>query len=241
MTDPGGEADSWMARLRWIGAGVIRCLRDPLAISRLVRWRAIATHAALANGLMIDVGAGEQPYAELFRGRVRRVIAVEFPGASPRERVSIWGDAGALPLRTACADIVLCAEVLEYLPDPRTAMQELARILRCGGRLLLTAPQLRGAGKEPNDYWRFGHPGLRLLAREAGLSEVVITPCGGLCAAGGQRMSSWLYAVLSSRRGFPLRLARALCGAVQVPLWLADQLGIGPGETLHWMLTARKP
>lgn len=241
MRSGAGDDETVSVGPGWVLRGALRCLRDPLAISRLVRWRAIAVHATLARGRMVDVGAGTQPYADLFRNQVTRIVAVEFPGTSPQAEVTIWGDAQALPLRAGCADVVLCVEVLEYLRDPRRTMQELARILRCGGHLLLTAPQIRGASNEPNDYWRFGHPGLRLLAHEAGFADVVITPCGGLCAAYGQRMSSWLYTVLAEQRGFPRPLTRALCGAVQVPLWLMDQLGIGQGETLHWMLTARKP
>ncbi len=232
---------SVVPNLRWILAGAVRCFWDPLAISRLVRRRAIAAQAGLAHGCMIDVGAGVQPYADLFRERVERIIAVEFPGPAPRARVDLFGDAQALPLRSGCADTVLCVEVLEYVPEPPRALREFARILRRGGRLLLTAPQIRGASNEPRDYWRFGHPGLRLLAREAGLDEIVINPCGGVFATAGQRLSSWLYATLAEAWGLPPRMIRLLCGAIQAPMWLADQAGIGSGETLHWLVTARKP
>ena len=227
--------------MRWVAAGAWRCLWDPLAITRLVRWRAVAAQADLARGLLLDVGAGTQPYAELFQGRVRRIVAVEFPGPSPRAGVTLWGDAQALPLRNECADTVLCIEVLEYVPDPGRAVQELTRTLRRDGHLILTAPQLRGASTEPNDFWRFGHPGLRRLAQEAGLEEIAIAPCGGLFAAYGQRLSSWLYGALTAGGRLPHGVARALCGVIQAPCWLMDQAGMGPGETLHWLLTARKP
>ena len=236
-----GGGGASVGRLRWIVAGTLRCFWDPLAISGLVRWRAIAAHAGLARGWMVDVGAGVQPYADLFRSAVERIVAVEFPGPSPRAQVDVWGDAQRLPLRSGCADTVLCVEVLEYLPHPLQALQEFARILRSGGHLLLTAPQIRGASNEPNDYWRFGHPGLRLLARESGLETVGIMPCGGLCATCGQRLSSWLYGALAERRGLPGRVVRLLCGSVQVVCWLADQVGVGQGETLHWLLVAQKP
>jgi SAM-dependent methyltransferase len=190
---------------------------------------------------MIDVGAGIQPFADLFGGRVDRIIAVERPSGSPTTGVGLWGDAQALPLRTGTADTVLCVEVLEYLPDPRRALQEFARILRQGGRLILTAPQIRGASNEPNDYWRFGHPGLRLLAAQAGLDEIVITPCGGICAAYGQRLGSWLYHSLVEGLGLPRRPVRIVCGLILAASWLADQTGIGGEETLHWLLTARRP
>lgn len=229
------------ASVLWVARGTWLCLQDPLAISRLVRRRALTALASLAHGRMVDVGAGAQPYADLFRGHVDRIIAVEFPGSTPKAKVDVWGDAQALPLRSGSADTLLCVEVLEYLPDPLRAFEEFARILRPGGHLLLTAPQIRGGSSEANDYWRFGHPGLRLLARKAGMEEIAITPCGGLCASYGQRLGSWLYAALAERRRLPRRLARVLCGVVLASCWLADQTGAGREETLHWLLTARKP
>src|SRR5262249_54572583 len=157
-------------------------------------------------------------------------------GRSPRETVDVTADAHALPIRGGVADTVLCVEVLEYLADPRRAVAEMARILAPGGVLLLTAPQLRGLSDEANDYWRFGRPGLAMLARDAGLAEIRVEPCGGFFAAYGQRASSALVASLESR--WPRGLVTTLCGAVQAPSLLADQLGLGRGETLHWMLTA---
>jgi SAM-dependent methyltransferase len=228
-----------VAALPRVAAGIVHCFRDPLAITRLVRAEAIAARAPLARGLLVDVGAGRQPYAALFASRVRRIIAVEFPGGSPRAAIDVIADAHALPVRAGVADTVLCVEVLEYLVDPRSALRELARILAPRGVLLLTAPQIRGASDEPNDYWRFGRAGLALLAAEAGLTDVRVDPCGGLFAACGQRASSALWTSLA--RQLPRAVVRALCGAVQAPAWLVDQAGAARDETLHWMLTARKP
>jgi SAM-dependent methyltransferase len=228
-----GTAKVALPRALW------RCFQDPLAITRLVRAEALTARAGLAGGLLVDVGAGRQPYATLFRSRVRRIVAIEFPGPSPREAVDVMADAHTLPLRTGVADTVLCVEVLEYLVDPRRAVAELARILAPGGALLLTAPQMRGASHETNDYWRFGRAGLALLARDAGLANVCVEPCGGFFAAYGQRASSALYASLGTR--WPRRVVTALCGSVQAPSFVADQLGFGRDETLHWILTARKP
>lgn len=41
----------------------------------------------------------------------------------------------------ACFDIVIACDVLEHVPDDRAAMCELRRILRKGGRAILTVPQ----------------------------------------------------------------------------------------------------
>ncbi|MCF3136927.1 class I SAM-dependent methyltransferase [Streptomyces olivochromogenes] len=49
---------------------------------------------------------------------------------------------GGLPLRTGCADAVLFSEVIEHLVDPDAALDELRRVLRPGGHLMLSTPNL---------------------------------------------------------------------------------------------------
>lgn len=50
-------------------------------------------------------------------------------------------DATRLPFAATSFDAVLCAEVLEHLPDHRSALAEIARVLRPGGLLALSVPR----------------------------------------------------------------------------------------------------
>jgi SAM-dependent methyltransferase len=62
-------------------------------------------------------------------------------------------------------DYVFCTEVLEHTMQPFDAVAELHRLLRPGGRLILTVPfNLRIHGPLP-DCWRFTEHGLRSLLR----------------------------------------------------------------------------
>jgi ubiquinone/menaquinone biosynthesis C-methylase UbiE len=61
--------------------------------------------------------------------------AARKPGANGR---LAQADAGCLPLAADCADLVMCAFSLGYLRDLQTAMAELARITRRGGRIILS-------------------------------------------------------------------------------------------------------
>jgi len=63
-------------------------------------------------------------------------------------------------------DCVFCTEVLEHTLQPFDAVGELRRMLRPGGRLLLSAPfNFRIHGPLP-DCWRFTEHGLRALLRD---------------------------------------------------------------------------
>ncbi|MFJ5773201.1 methyltransferase domain-containing protein [Streptomyces sp. NPDC093094] len=49
---------------------------------------------------------------------------------------------GGLPFRSGAADAVLFSEVIEHLVDPDAALDELRRVLRPGGHLMLSTPNL---------------------------------------------------------------------------------------------------
>lgn len=55
-------------------------------------------------------------------------------------RIDIVSDITAIPVPDSSFDVVLCTEVFEHLPDPLAALHELTRLLKPGGRIILTAP-----------------------------------------------------------------------------------------------------
>ena len=55
-------------------------------------------------------------------------------------RIDIISDILAIPEHDRSFDAILCSEVLEHIPDPIKALDELARLLKPRGKLILTAP-----------------------------------------------------------------------------------------------------
>jgi SAM-dependent methyltransferase len=62
-------------------------------------------------------------------------------------------DAGSIPVADGTFDVVLCTEMLEHVPEPLKVLAEFARILKPGGRLILTAPLGSGIHQEPFHYY----------------------------------------------------------------------------------------
>ena len=60
-------------------------------------------------------------------------------GLADRVRIVNAG-AEAVPLEDESVDLVLCTEVLEHLPDAGQAVREIRRVLRSGGRTILSIP-----------------------------------------------------------------------------------------------------
>ncbi len=86
----------------------------------------------------------------------------------------------ALPLKDNVVGAILCISVFEHLYDPFQAARELLRILRPGGKALLTIPFIYGEhakGGDYGDFYRFTEEGIRYVFREFSAIEVV--PQGG--------------------------------------------------------------
>jgi SAM-dependent methyltransferase len=57
-----------------------------------------------------------------------------------RPHVSVRMDLTAAPIRSATFDAILCTHVLEEIPEDRTAMEELFRMVKRGGWVLVSVP-----------------------------------------------------------------------------------------------------
>ena len=132
-------------------------------LTRITLDRFIAAHAT--GRPTLDIGAQNGPYASLFPRRVGLDIR-------PGRGVRIIGDAQALGIRDAAFDVVLCTEVLEHLPEPQRAIDEMYRVLRPGGELLLTTRFLFPIHDAPHDYFRYTKYGLRHLLRRFEIVEL---------------------------------------------------------------------
>ena len=60
-------------------------------------------------------------------------------------------------------DVIFIYEVLEHVDKPFEASNELFRVLKPGGTLLLSTPFIFGIHDAPYDYWRFTKYGLKNL------------------------------------------------------------------------------
>ena len=126
---------------------------------------------------ILDVGGRLQPYRPLFGNRLSGYYSVDLAAG---ERVNVRGKAEELPFAAEAFDVVICTQMLEYVPCPQQAIDEILRVLRQGGYLLLSAPAVFLRDSDP-EYWRFLPAALRLLLSK--FSRVEIAP-EGLSVAG---------------------------------------------------------
>jgi SAM-dependent methyltransferase len=129
-------------------------------ISKMTRERLdpfIAAHASSAYTL--DIGCANSPYAQFFPNRIGFDVA---PGAG----VDVVGDAHLLPFPDETFEQILCTEVLEHLHTPQKALDEMRRVLKREGRIILTTRFIFPLHDVPGDYFRYTKYGLQHLLRE---------------------------------------------------------------------------
>jgi FkbM family methyltransferase len=135
------------------------------------------------GGTVLDYGCADQPYRGLFGGDVTW-LAADLPG-NPGATVTIAPD-GTVPVPDASVDVVLSTQVLEHVADPARHLAECVRVLRPGGRLLLSTHGLMIYHPDPVDLWRWTGEGLRRAVTDAGLAVVRFEGVMGLTAVGLQ-------------------------------------------------------
>ncbi len=97
---------------------------------------------------VLDLGCGAGRFLTVIREAGAEAVGVELAeAAAERARANVPGadvrlvePDGSLPLGHGEVDLVWCSEVLEHIPDAEQALHEVRRVLRTGGRLLLTVP-----------------------------------------------------------------------------------------------------
>jgi ubiquinone/menaquinone biosynthesis C-methylase UbiE len=208
---------------------------NALAHRQLNNALAIAARAH-ARGRLLDVGCGEKPYAPLFRDLVDEHVGVDHPESiHPLGAVDVLATAYDIPLEDASFDTVLMTEVLEHLEEPGRAIAEARRLLRPGGKLILSTPFMWPLHEEPRDYFRYSPHGLRHLLE--GFEPVTITPVAGKWTTLATFAS---YAVASYRVG-PLRLPVDLFA--RTVQWVAvrlDELHFQPAFSWDHVVVATK-
>jgi len=133
------------------------------------------------GGRVLDFGCADSPYRSCVPAGCR-YVAADLPG-NPKAELLVRGD-GTLPCADGEFDAVLSSQVLEHVRDPATYLAECRRVLRPGGRLLLSTHGTMFLHRDPVDYWRWTCDGLRLALAQAGFRVLELRGVMGLTPMG---------------------------------------------------------
>ena len=127
----------------------------PFRVQQMLRWLSLVLDDAEGPLRIVDVGCGDGEATEQIAATARSRHAGHSVAGSdwaqgPRERARKRGltvfrgtlEPPGLPLATESVDVVVLNEVIEHLVDTDGAIDELRRVLKPGGHLLLSTPNL---------------------------------------------------------------------------------------------------
>jgi SAM-dependent methyltransferase len=112
------------------------------------RRRALLLAEARPGDRVLDLGCGAGRFVAALRDAGADPVGVEIAEAAleraranaPGADLRLLEPDGSLPLEHASVDLVWCSEVLEHVADTEHLLLEARRVLKPGGRLLVTVP-----------------------------------------------------------------------------------------------------
>lgn len=182
----------------WLGVIV-----NPFYFARAGLGGAIEQSAPILKGRLLDVGCGTKPYKEMFN--VDSYIGLDIDTEVSRKRniADHFYDGTVFPFEDSYFDSALCNQVLEHVFNPDEFLHEINRVLKPGGKLLLTVPFVWDEHEQPYDFARYSSFGLRALLEKHGFTILQHKKLGADATIFFQLANAYLFKII---QGWPTLL-----------------------------------
>lgn len=212
--------------------------RNPVQLEQESIAQAMKRAAQSAQGIVLDIGCGTKPYRQFFANRTRAYIGTDI-ATGEGKTVDVCADSLCLPFRPASFDTVVSNQTIEHVRHPEVFVAEASRVLKPGGIIIITAPQLWCLHEKPHDYYRFTRYALESLCARNDLEVLWLEERYGAFAAIGQMVALMTYLPNAQSR-VRKHVARLVFGPAQLLGKMLDRIFYNPDLTLGYVLLARK-
>jgi len=187
-----------------------------------MRSRLVQENADKFKGRVLDVGCGTMPFRRMFWASdlddwrpdcdVTGWVGLDFRAVdSVHADDFILADAEEMPIADNEFDTVLCTDVLQYAVNPAAIVNEMYRVLKPGGSILISVGNTQP--DEGRDLWGIQTNGLRFLMTRAGFNRPVIMPGGAILTCyldEWRHESKYALAIKADVEGFIAELDKKL-------------------------------
>lgn len=177
----------------WLGVFI-----NPFYFARSHLDKTIRELAECQKGKLLDVGCGSKPYKNNFAS-IESYTGLEIDSERARKRdiADFYYDGNIFPFADKTFDILLCNQVLEHVFNPDIFLQEINRVLKPNGKLLLTIPFVWDEHEQPFDYARYSSFGLKFLLEKAGFEIMEHKKLGADATVLFQLTNAYLFKIIS--------------------------------------------
>ncbi|MEC3877991.1 class I SAM-dependent methyltransferase [Parapedobacter sp. 10938] len=146
---------------------------NPFFIIRRGLYNGVAQFSGHLHGKLLDFGCGSKPYKALFAVSEYVGADIEVSGHDHRsEEIDVYYDGNTLPFADESFDSIFSSEVFEHVFNLPQILDELHRVLKPGGKMLITVPFVWDEHEIPYDFARYTSFGLKHILQEKGFVVV---------------------------------------------------------------------
>lgn len=147
---------------------------NPFFWGRAAIYNNVKKHAPEISGKTLDVGTGSKPYINLFPNVTEYIgMDIEQSGHThQKEYIDVFYDGKHFPFDANTFDSLVFFEVLEHVFTPDAFISEIKRVVKPGGKCLVTIPFIWGEHEQPYDFARYSSFGLNHLFKEHGFKVI---------------------------------------------------------------------
>lgn len=145
---------------------------NPFFIARRELLKSIKELGIEISGKTLDVGCGTKPYEKYFK--CSEYVGLEIETTMNRElkKADFFYDGKKFPFGDAEFDSIVTNQVFEHVFNPDEFLDEINRVLKAGGKLLLSVPFVWDEHEQPHDYARYSSFGLKSLLEKHGFEII---------------------------------------------------------------------
>ena len=136
------------------------------------------------QGHLADVGCGNLPFYGYYRDFVENITAIDWENSTHLNcHLDILADLNNPPipsLQPDTFDCVIMSDMLEHIFEPAHLVDEVARILKPGGHILMNVPFYYYVREIPHDFHRYTEFALTRYFEQSGFEIVILDRLGGV-------------------------------------------------------------
>lgn len=210
--------------------GVGGIFLNPFYFARKGLAKHISDLAGRIVGKTLDVGCGNKPYAYLYRSDEYVGLEIDSMANRQAKKADYFYDGNKFPFADESFDSVVANEVFEHVFNPDQFLNEVARVLRPKGMVLMTLPFVWDEHEQPYDFARYSSFGIKSLLQRNGFEVVEQRKSTDDIRVIFQLLNAYIYKTTMTRNSW---LNHLLVRVLTAPFNIL-------GELLSW-ITPRNP